>query len=46
MQTSEYPLKKLLPEAEILTWTSDREKAAKILAGWGAKETHNDKVLI
>lgn len=36
-------------EAEILTGTSDREKAAKILAGWGAKEvmvTHNDEVLI
>ncbi|MBI9102422.1 MAG: carbohydrate kinase [Spirochaetales bacterium] len=36
-------------EAEILTGESDREKAAKILASWGAKEvmvTHNTEVLI
>lgn len=35
-------------EAEILTGTSDREKAAKMLHSWGAKEvliTHNTEVL-
>ena len=35
-------------EAEILTGTSDRKEAAKILYGWGAKEiciTHNTEVL-
>lgn len=36
-------------EAEILTGTDDREKAAKILYSWGAKEimiTHNTEVLV
>ncbi len=36
-------------EAEILTGEKDREKAARILAGWGAKEvmvTHNTEVII
>lgn len=36
-------------EAEILTGTADREKAAVILARWGAKEvliTHNTEVLV
>ena len=36
-------------EAEVLTGTSDREKAAKILADFGAKEimiTHNTEVLV
>ncbi len=36
-------------EAEIMTGTDDREKAAKILWGWGAKEvliTHNTEVLV
>lgn len=36
-------------EAEILTGTSDREEAAKILHSWGAKEiliTHNSEVLV
>jgi len=36
-------------EAEILTGESDREKAAFILASWGAKEvmvTHNSEVLV
>lgn len=36
-------------EAEILTGTADRAQAAKMLAGWGAKEvliTHNTEVLI
>ncbi len=36
-------------EAEILTGTSDREEAAKILYSWGAKEiliTHNSEVLV
>lgn len=36
-------------EAEIMTGTDDREKAAKILLGWGAKEvliTHNTEVLV
>lgn len=36
-------------EAEILTGTSDRAKAAKILYSWGAKEiliTHNSEVLV
>ena len=36
-------------EAEIMTGTKDRKKAAKMLFGWGAKEimiTHNKEVLI
>jgi sugar/nucleoside kinase (ribokinase family) len=36
-------------EAEILTGTSDRAEAAKMLYGWGAKEiliTHNSEVLV
>jgi sugar/nucleoside kinase (ribokinase family) len=36
-------------EAEILTGTSDRAEAAKILYSWGAKEvmiTHNSEVMI
>ena len=36
-------------EAEILTGSSDREEAAKILHSWGAKEiliTHNSEVLV
>lgn len=36
-------------EAEILTGTTDREQAAKILHSWGAKEiliTHNSEVLV
>ena len=36
-------------EAEILTGTSDRAEAAKILFGWGAKEvliTHNTEALV
>lgn len=36
-------------EAEILTGTSDRKKAAEILYSWGAKEvmiTHNTEVLV
>ncbi len=36
-------------EAEIMTGTKDRKKAAEILFGWGAKEimiTHNKEVLI
>lgn len=36
-------------EAEILTGTDDRAKAAKLLADWGAKEvliTHNTEVLV
>lgn len=36
-------------EAEILTGCSDREEAARILAGWGAKEvmvTHNTEVIV
>ena len=36
-------------EAEILTGTSDRAEAAKMLASWGAKEvliTHNSEVLV
>ena len=36
-------------EAEVLTGTSDREKAAEILASYGAKEimiTHNTEVLV
>jgi len=36
-------------EAEILTGTPDREKAAGLLASWGAKEvmvTHNSEVLV
>lgn len=36
-------------EAEILTGTSDRAKAAEIMYGWGAKEvmiTHNSEVLV
>ncbi len=36
-------------EAEVLTGTSDREEAAKILYQWGAKEimiTHNTEVLV
>lgn len=36
-------------EAEILTGTDDREKAARILGSWGAKEvmvTHNTEVLV
>ncbi len=36
-------------EAEILTGETDREKAAYILASWGAKEvmvTHNSEVLV
>ena len=36
-------------EAEIMTGTTDRAEAAKILYGWGAKEimiTHNTEVLI
>ena len=36
-------------EAEILTGTADREKAARLLNAWGAKEvliTHNTEVLV
>ncbi|MDF2654354.1 MAG: putative ribokinase [Bacillota bacterium] len=36
-------------EAEILTGTSDREKAAEVMYGWGAKEvmiTHNSEVMV
>jgi sugar/nucleoside kinase (ribokinase family) len=36
-------------EAEILTSSSDREEAARILASWGAREvmvTHNSEVLV
>ena len=36
-------------EAEIMTGTTDRAEAAKILYGWGAKEvviTHNTEVLV
>ena len=36
-------------EAEILTGTSDRKKAAEIMNGWGAKEvmiTHNSEVMV
>ena len=36
-------------EAEILTGETDREKAARILASWGAKEvmvTHNTEVIV
>lgn len=36
-------------EAEILTGLTDREKAARTLCGWGAREvmiTHNEQVLI
>lgn len=36
-------------EAEILTGTEDREEAAKILYGWGAKEimiSHNTEILV
>ena len=36
-------------EAEILTGTTDRAEAAKILCGWGAQEiliTHNEEVLV
>ena len=36
-------------EAEILTGTADREAAARMMCGWGAKEvmiTHNSEVLI
>ena len=36
-------------EAKILTGSSDREEAARILAGWGAREvmvTHNSEVIV
>ncbi|MBQ4425469.1 MAG: ribokinase [Lachnospiraceae bacterium] len=36
-------------EAEVMTGLSDREEAARIMAGWGAKEvmiTHNTEVLV
>ena len=36
-------------EAEILTGTDDREKAAQILAGWGVREvmvTHHTEVIV
>jgi len=36
-------------EAEIMTGCSDREEAAKIMFGWGAKEvmvTHNNEVIV
>ena len=38
-----------MSEAEILTGETDREKAAYILASWGAKEvmvTHNTEVIV